>query len=109
MPIHTYGGFTRMTAMCKTFVPKYIMDEFEPVKVTSLSSSPLAPNAHFYLFYQDNDEEVKKVGVRLCVDMCRKLVSNGVPFLHFYTLNLEQSVTNILSGLGIINKETLYR
>jgi len=89
MPIHTYGGFTRMTAMCKTFVPKYIMDEFEPVK--------------------DNDEEVKKVGVRLCVAMCRKLVTNGVPFLHFYTLNLEQSVTHILTDLNLITKEQLYR
>jgi len=89
MPIHTYGGFTRMTSLCKTAVPKYIMDELEPVK--------------------DNDEEVKKVGVRLCVDMCRKLVSNGVPFLHFYTLNLEQGVTNILTGLNIISQEQLHK
>jgi len=89
MPIHTYGGFVRMTSLCKTFVPKYMMDEIEPFK--------------------DNDEEVKKAGVRLCVEMCKKLIANGVPFLHFYTLNLEQSVTNILNGLGIINKDQLYR
>lgn len=89
MPIHTYGGFTRMTSLCKTFVPKYIMDELEPFK--------------------DNDEEVKKAGVRLCADMCRKLVNGGVPFLHFYTLNLEQSVTHILTDLNLITKEQLYR
>jgi len=89
MPIHTYGGFKRMTQLCKTFVPQYLLDEVEPFK--------------------DNDEEVKKVGVRLCVEMCRKLINNGVPFLHFYTLNLEQSVSNILSGLGIIDKDNLHR
>lgn len=89
MPIHTHGGFVRMTQLCKTFVPPYIMEELEP--------------------HKNNDEEVKKVGVRLCVDMCKKLIANGVPYLHFYTLNLEQSVTNILAGLNIIDKDNLYR
>lgn len=89
MPIHTYGGFTRMTQLCKTAVPKYIWDEVDPVK--------------------DNDEEVKKAGIKLCIDMCKKLLDGGCPFLHFYTLNLEQSVTNILAGLEIISKDQVYR
>lgn len=89
MPIHTYGGFKRMTTLCKTFVPKYIEEALEPVK--------------------DNDEEVKKVGVQVCIDMCRKLLDSGVPGLHFYTLNLEKSVVKTLKGLNILTKETLGR
>ncbi len=58
---------------------------------------------------KDNDEEVKKVGIRVCIDMCKKLLDNGVPYLHFYTLNLEQSVTNILGGLNIISKDQIYK
>jgi len=89
MPIHTYGGFKRMTTLCKTAVPQYILDEIEPVK--------------------DNDEEVKRVGIKLCIEMCQKLLKNGVPYLHFYTLNLEQSVKDILTGLDLISKEQLRR
>lgn len=33
MPIHTYAGFVRMTALCKTFVPKEIHEALEPIKV----------------------------------------------------------------------------
>jgi methylenetetrahydrofolate reductase (NADPH) len=89
MPIHTYGGFKRMTQLCKTHVPKYIEEAVEPVK--------------------DNDEEVKKVGVQVCIDMCRKLLDAGVVGLHFYTLNLEKSVVKTLKGLNLITKETLGR
>ena len=78
-----------MTSLCKTHVPKYIEEAIEPVK--------------------DNDEEVKKVGVQVCIDMCRKLLENGVVGLHFYTLNLEKSVVKTLKGLNIITKESLCR
>ena len=34
--------------------------------------------------------------------MCQELIAEGVPGLHFYTLNLEHSVTEILSVLGLV-------
>jgi len=37
--------------------------------------------------------------------MCKALLAAGVPYLHFYTLNLEKSVTLILQGLGLIDAE----
>ena len=49
MPIMTYGGFKRMTAFCKTRVPKHVQDTVEAIK--------------------DNDEAVK-VGVHLCDAVC---------------------------------------
>eukprot|EP00741_Cyanophora_paradoxa_P022032 tig00021433_g21268.t1 len=83
MPIHNYAGFKRMTGFCKTRVPQHVLDELEAIK--------------------DNDEAVKEYGVKLGIEMCRKLLDSGAPGLHFYTLNLEKSVTKILEGLGLIS------
>jgi methylenetetrahydrofolate reductase (NADPH) len=33
MPIQNYGGFKRMTTLCKTFVPQHILSDLEPIKV----------------------------------------------------------------------------
>ena len=51
---------------------------------------------------KDNDEEVKEFGVRLCTDLCRTLSERcNVKGYHFYTLNLEKSVMNVLTQLGV--------
>jgi len=86
MPIHTYAGFTRMTQLSKTIVPKFILDALEPIK--------------------DNDEAVKEFGIDLAVSMCKKLLAAGIKGLHFYTLNLERSVTRILESLNFISLRT---
>jgi methylenetetrahydrofolate reductase (NADPH) len=82
MPIQTYGGFKRMTSLCKTFIPEHINKALEPI--------------------QDDDSAVKKYGVDLCVQMCRDLLAAGTPGVHFYTLNLEKAVTQILEDLDLI-------
>jgi len=85
MPIHGYAGFIRMTSTCKTFVPKAIFDELEPIK--------------------NDDEAVKNFGVKLGIQMCKELMQGGIKHLHFYTLNLEKSVVQILEGLSIIDPD----
>lgn len=37
MPIQSFGGFNRMTSLCKTFVPDRIKDALEPIKVITFS------------------------------------------------------------------------
>jgi len=81
MPIQTYAGFSRMTTLCKTHVPQFIWDALEPIK--------------------NDDALVKDYGVKLCTDMCRQLLEAGTPGLHFYTLNLEKSVLQIIDNLGL--------
>jgi methylenetetrahydrofolate reductase (NADPH) len=49
MPIQSYGGFKRMTTLCKTFVPKAISDALEPIKVNILPSTSSTQNAFTYL------------------------------------------------------------
>jgi len=82
MPIQNYNGFVRMTSFCKTHVPQEIQQSLEAIK--------------------DDDDAVKQYGIDLGIAMCRRLLAAGVPGLHFYTLNLERSVAQILEGLGLI-------
>lgn len=81
MPIQTYQGFHRMTTMCQTSVPKRIIDKLEEIK--------------------DDDDQVKAFGVELALEMCQELLEFGVEGLHFYTLNLERSVSKIVPQLNL--------
>lgn len=54
---------------------------------------------------QNDDEAVKNYGVELGIQMCKTLIGAGFKALHFYTLNLEKSVTQILEGLNLVDPE----
>lgn len=79
MPLHTYAGWKRMTTLCKTAVPEKMANDLEAIK--------------------DDDEAVKAYGERYCTDMIVRMQQEGITFFHFYTLNLEASVRNILEKL----------
>lgn len=81
MPIQSYSSFSRMTTFCKTKVPEQIWTDLAPIR--------------------DDDEQVKMYGVKLCTRMCHVLQEAGVKGFHFYTLNLEQSITMVLNNLGV--------
>ncbi|KAI8911667.1 methylenetetrahydrofolate reductase-domain-containing protein [Gorgonomyces haynaldii] len=89
MPIQNYGGFKRMTSLCKTIVPQFILDDLEPIK--------------------DDDQAVKDYGVRLAIDMCNKMREHGQKGFHFYTLNLERSTTLILEGLNFTARQEVVK
>jgi len=89
MPIHGYAGFSRMTSLCKTIVPEEIRLALEPIK--------------------NDDEAVKSYGVKLAIKMCRTMLDAGVPGLHFYTLNLEKSIIDILEGLQLLEQRDMQR
>ena len=48
---------------------------------------------------KNNDEEIKILGIDVIVDICKKLMEKGVPYFHFYTLNLERSVNEVIKIL----------
>jgi methylenetetrahydrofolate reductase (NADPH) len=85
MPIQSYSSFKRMTEYCRITVPEYVWQKLEPVK--------------------NNDEAVKKVGCEIASDICRRILleTEDIDGVHFYTLNLERSVTVILNSLGAID------
>lgn len=80
MCINAYGGFQRMTGFCKTRVPASLSTHLESIK--------------------DNEAACKEFGVQYGEEMCRSLLRQGAPCLHFYTLNLEKVTVGILRKLG---------
>ena len=73
-----------MTTLCKTYVPEHIMRGLEPIK--------------------EDDSAVKLFGIEVATQMCKELIENDIKYLHFYTLNLEKSVIDIIHNLKIERK-----
>jgi len=44
-------------------------------------------------------KKVKEYGIQLAIKMCNKLIANGAPGLHFYTMNEDYSSKQILEGI----------
>ena len=81
MPIHNYSRFKKFTQFCGVSVPGPIVKTLESIK--------------------HDDASVIDYGIEQGTAMCEKLIAEGVPGLHFYTLNLEHSVSGILESLGL--------
>ena len=59
---------------------------------------------------KNDDEAIRKYGVKLATDMCRELLqSDDVPGLHFYTLNREVATIDILKAVGLWKKYQIHR
>merc|ERR1740123_907958 len=88
MCLNTFGGFQRMTALCKTRIPDGFLEKAEAANTS--------------------DDAFKTWGIQAGVEMCRAVLDGGAPGLHFYTLNLERVVVGTLLGLGLITKEQAF-
>lgn len=51
-----------------------------------------------------DDEKVKEVGIENCVQMSKILLENKVTGIHYYTMNLERSVNEVLKQLKLVKK-----
>jgi len=58
---------------------------------------------------KDDDAAVQEYGIKQCAEMCKELITAGVKGLHFYTLNMERSVREVLLQLGLLNETHLHR
>lgn len=82
MPIQNVKDFTKVTSYIKCTVPDHVTQDLEPIK--------------------DDDAAVKKYGVKYALSMCERLIKDGAPGCHFYTLNLERSVRTVIDSLDHI-------
>jgi hypothetical protein len=83
MPIQSYSTLVKMSQYCRVAVPKAVHDRLDSIN-------------------KMNDEEVKLLGCEIAAHMCTQIyeASNGdIDGVHFYTLNLERSVTEIIGML----------
>jgi methylenetetrahydrofolate reductase (NADPH) len=85
MPITNVAMIDRMVAMSGARFPEPLAERLRAVA--------------------DDRAEVRKIGVEFAADMCDRLLAEGVPGLHFYTLNGSRATQEIyrllrLGGLG---------
>jgi methylenetetrahydrofolate reductase (NADPH) len=81
MCINNYAGFVKMTKFCKTRVPDDVRDKMESIK--------------------EDANAVKNYGIEFGTQICRDLIADGVPVLHFYTLNAERIVYGVSDSVGL--------
>jgi len=86
MPIIDCKRIKEFAGFCNTTLPKDILDRIEPV--------------------MDMPEEIRKLGVEFAVRQCEDLIKHGVNYLHFYTMNRSDSVSEILKALGMLNDKS---
>lgn len=86
--------------ICPGIIP--ILSAHQIKRFTALCGAELPAALHQKLDkYLDNDEGCAEFGVEYATQQCQELLRNGVPGLHFYTLNKAQSTSRIVRNLGL--------
>ncbi len=67
--------------------------------MTAMSGASVPAGLQAALDEAPDDEAVRAVGVRHCIDQCTELLEAGVPGLHFYTFNRARGPVEILAAL----------
>lgn len=80
MPITNYSQLMRFSDMCGAEVPRWIARRLES--------------------FGDDREAIRAFGLDVVTRLCERLVSEGVPGLHFYTLNAATASKAICERLG---------
>jgi len=81
MPITNYGTLVRFSDTCGAELPRWIRARLEQ--------------------YQYDEPSLKSFGLDVVTHLCFDLLDNGVPGLHFYSLNKTEPVSEICRRLGI--------
>ena len=80
MPVTDIEKIKRFSGLCGATLPKDLIVRME--RATS------------------KQDEVK-IGINFAIEQCQDLIENGVRYLHFYTLNNADIVSEILRGLNL--------
>lgn len=80
MPITNYSQLMRFSEMCGAEVPRWIR-----LRLAEMG---------------DDKESIRAFGTEVVTQLCDTLLANGVPGLHFYTLNNAEATLSIWRGLG---------
>ncbi|MBS3788100.1 methylenetetrahydrofolate reductase, partial [Candidatus Bipolaricaulota bacterium] len=58
--------------------------------------------------YADDPQAQKELGIEIATRQAEELLDNGVPGIHFYTLNEAEPTLRIAKNLGLLEKEAIY-
>lgn len=81
LPVTNVKQLSRMSELGGTPIPDSIMKRFLEV--------------------EDDSEAVRALGVEIATDLCQKLLAEGVPGIHFYTMNSSTATREIYENLGV--------
>ena len=82
MPITNHTQIARFSEMCGADIPRWIRKRLEQLG--------------------DDREGIRAFGLEVISDLCRRLLEEGAPGLHFYTLNQSEAVLGIYRNLGML-------
>jgi methylenetetrahydrofolate reductase (NADPH) len=82
MPITTVRGVQRMAELSGCAIPAAVRDRLDAVG--------------------DDPAAVREVGVEIASEICARLLAEGAPGLHFYTLNRSRSTREVLARLDLV-------
>ncbi len=81
MPITNYVQLARFSDACGADIPRWIRVRLES--------------------YGDDLDSIQKFGTEVVTQMCERLISQGIPGLHFYTMNRIEPTLTIWKNLGL--------
>ena len=87
MPITNYSSLVRFSDMCGAEIPRWIKKQLEA--------------------YGDDITSIQDFGEQVVTDMCERLLKEGAPGLHFYTLNQAEPNLKIWDNLGLSDAEKI--
>ncbi len=86
MPITSAKGIERMAELSGAVIPAAVRDRVEAVA--------------------DDAAAVREIGVEVATTLAERLLAEGAPGLHFYTLNRSRSTLEVLGRLGLLPAHT---
>lgn len=81
MPITNYTQLSRFSNMCGAEIPRWIQLRLQD--------------------YGDDKASIRAFGIEVVSKLCERLLEQGAPGIHFYTLNSSETVVQICSNLGL--------
>lgn len=81
MPITNYQNLIRFSDSCGSDIPRWIRQRLQQ--------------------YGNDTESIKAFGLEVVTKLCEKLLANGAPGLHFYTMNQVDTNAALCRNLGV--------
>ena len=85
MPITSSSQLIRFSDACGAEIPRWIRLRLQS--------------------FGDDTESIKAFGHEVVVNLCQQLIAQGVPALHFYTMNQSLAITRLCDALGYAPKQ----
>lgn len=79
MPINNYTQLSRFSEMCGAEIPRWLRKRLES--------------------FGDDRESIQALGIEVVSELCQRLLDNGAPGLHFYTMNQSVPALRIFDNL----------